>query len=513
MSKKVAPSPLLIRHRYLNPFPAPPFPPKLLHISTDPSRYAGYRFLSQLENEREIQVLADSDLGMPIELGLEADGSYGLGTYWEGDPSVVCPDQPNPRQSTSKSLEADDLALLIDPSPAPGSSISIGNGHLSSNSHLNISNTPHRSSKTINQVDSPMRPNSTPITADRKKVDVTWLRRTEYFNEIPRKSNVETPSLTRTKSQLNLLPKTRTERLEEINKGFEVVKNQSLDRLVHPKKSNLKAIDSFELLPDQNTWPNSYHLFRFQENPSDMNQKFSSKDNDLRLERSILRPIKVKGEARLAYYLPVSVEDTLKYQKLQLSNKTIDELLTEDENGNVEENEADDDNEEEDKEDSDQSKVKNDHSEPTHELRFVRDYEIVQSKYLNQHLLIFDDGKSTETQLEDSNSNIGKERRKKGAYFHPIGGFNILRKRRPKLNEQFGNNLKEEFEGDENEMGEGEAQESQVWDEICIRIDKSLNNRKKKNDGELEGTGFNGINESIKESRIELINEVRFKAK
>jgi RNA polymerase II-associated factor 1 len=76
---------LLIRHRYQNPFPPPPFPPKLLHISTDPSRYAGYRFLRNLENEREVTVVSEADLGMPIELGIEADGTYGLGAYWEGD--------------------------------------------------------------------------------------------------------------------------------------------------------------------------------------------------------------------------------------------------------------------------------------------------------------------------------------------------------------------------------------------------------------------------------------------
>ncbi|OAV94929.1 hypothetical protein PTTG_07927, partial [Puccinia triticina 1-1 BBBD Race 1] len=48
-------------------------------------RYTDYRFLRNIEKEREVPLISDADLGMPIELGIEADGTYGLGAYWQGD--------------------------------------------------------------------------------------------------------------------------------------------------------------------------------------------------------------------------------------------------------------------------------------------------------------------------------------------------------------------------------------------------------------------------------------------
>lgn len=62
----------------------PPFPPRLLHIPTDPARYSKYEFLNPLSSERELPMIIDGELGMPMELGKIAPGQIGDGSYWLG---------------------------------------------------------------------------------------------------------------------------------------------------------------------------------------------------------------------------------------------------------------------------------------------------------------------------------------------------------------------------------------------------------------------------------------------
>ncbi|KAA1082539.1 hypothetical protein PGT21_006372 [Puccinia graminis f. sp. tritici] len=411
MSKKTAASPLLIRHRYQNPFPPPPFPPKLLHISADPARYAGYRFLRNLEKEREVPVISDADLGIPIELGIEADGTYGLGAYWEGDRECICPD-PN---ATRLPLDPEDLALLAEPPPAPGSSISITNGN-PQNHTLTVQGTSHHAASASG---SPV-PSSVHIP-ERRKTEVSWLRRTEYFNDVQHKSR-DSINNQKGRAQVPALPKTKTERLAGIHSTFEVIANKPIQSLKHPTKPNLKAVEAFELLPNESTWANTYDFFRFQENPTDRTDQSSSKSNTLdeRLEHAILRPVEIKaGGPRLAYFLPESSEGVANYKRIKEERKMIDEA----------------DQTEEEKMDDPEAGA-----EAVNELRFVRDYEISQERPINQYLLIFDDGKASG--------------RRKAAYFNPVGHFRTLRKRRPKPQEPV------------HEDGDGKP----LWDGISVTI-------------------------------------------
>lgn len=61
---------LLVRVRYSNPLPAPPCPPKLLDIPTDPMRYARPEFLETLANDTPLPMIVDAECGMPLDLGL-----------------------------------------------------------------------------------------------------------------------------------------------------------------------------------------------------------------------------------------------------------------------------------------------------------------------------------------------------------------------------------------------------------------------------------------------------------
>lgn len=55
-----------------------------------------------------------------------------------------------------------------------------------------------------------------------------------------------------------------------------------LDSLVHPLKKGLKAVDSYEILPDADIWENAYDLFRFAERPGE-------RPNDVR--HSLIEPV------------------------------------------------------------------------------------------------------------------------------------------------------------------------------------------------------------------------------
>ena len=60
---------LLVKVRYQNPLPAPPCPPKLLNIPTDPKRYTRPEFLDNATNEMLLPMIVDAECGMPLDLG------------------------------------------------------------------------------------------------------------------------------------------------------------------------------------------------------------------------------------------------------------------------------------------------------------------------------------------------------------------------------------------------------------------------------------------------------------
>jgi len=59
---------LLVRVRYLNPLPPPPFPPKLFNITTDINRLGEPSYLNHLASSTPLPMLVDSDMGMPLDL-------------------------------------------------------------------------------------------------------------------------------------------------------------------------------------------------------------------------------------------------------------------------------------------------------------------------------------------------------------------------------------------------------------------------------------------------------------
>lgn len=59
------------------------------------------------------------------------------------------------------------------------------------------------------------------------------------------------------------------EQLAAINLTFTNLADTPLDALRHPTKAHLKAVDSFDILPDAHVAGNQYMLFKFSDNPHD----------------------------------------------------------------------------------------------------------------------------------------------------------------------------------------------------------------------------------------------------
>lgn len=116
---------LLVRVRYSNPLPAPPCPPKLLQIPTNPNRYARPEFLGEIANDTPLPMIVDAECGMPLDLGrwecLWEEGGDDSGALVLTASSVCefwlsCEPALNPDPQKLPILDPRDRMLLEDPS-------------------------------------------------------------------------------------------------------------------------------------------------------------------------------------------------------------------------------------------------------------------------------------------------------------------------------------------------------------------------------------------------------------
>ncbi|EIM86851.1 uncharacterized protein STEHIDRAFT_79513 [Stereum hirsutum FP-91666 SS1] len=314
MSVKKSKLDLLVRVRYQNPLPAPPCPPKILDIPTAVLRYARPELLDSVANEMPLPMIVDAECGMPLDLAKwEA--------LWEegADESAL-----NPDPEAVALLDPKDQLLLLDPS----SSSAFGTGEFS-------------------RVGSGV---STPIA------HVPWLRKTEYISRdaastAPRISQNDVRDL------YDEVDVSHEAQLRAVETSFEAANvDDSLSSFRHPTKPSVHAVESYEILPDADTWANSYDLFKFSERPGDRNPEL----DDPRLDCAIMRPMEDEGEHYLAYYLMKEDQDASRFKQARLESG-IDALVPEDE---------------------------------ATDFHFVRDYEVVkiEQDVPNEFLLLFDDG-------------------------------------------------------------------------------------------------------------------------
>lgn len=75
----------IVRIRYSNALPPPDIPPKMLDIpNAGLAQYTNPAFASRLAREQPINIEADAELGMPIDL-------VGMPGVFDGDESCRCP--------------------------------------------------------------------------------------------------------------------------------------------------------------------------------------------------------------------------------------------------------------------------------------------------------------------------------------------------------------------------------------------------------------------------------------
>ncbi|KAK0217775.1 RNA polymerase II-associated protein [Armillaria fumosa] len=268
---------LLVRVRFSNPLPAPPCPPKLLDIPTNPSRYARPDLLNTLANNTPLPMIVDAECGMPLDLSKwEA--------LWEenGDDSALNPDPENlPKLDPKDEFLASEVA---GPSSGPYT-----NGHATPNG--------------------PGIP-STPLA------HVPWLRKTEYTSRTDNTARGGPTESLRTYSSKNAnaapIDVSHSAQLRDVEASFTCCNEGfSLEALRHPTKPDVTAVESYEVLPDVEIWSNQYDLFRFSERPGERPIDVE----DPRLDCAILRPMKTEHDSFLAYYLTDDDESALDFKE------------------------------------------------------------------------------------------------------------------------------------------------------------------------------------------------------
>nr|ODN89022.1 RNA polymerase II-associated factor 1 [Cryptococcus depauperatus CBS 7841] len=250
MSKK---SDLLVKVRFLNPLPNPPFPPKLLNVDTDISRLGEPSYLDQLAASTPLPMLVDSEMGMPLDLN-NYDG------IWHNRTQSI-----NPVPNAERVHHPVDLALL-----APFNPPSVRNGGAQS------------------------LPSAT---------EVPWMRNSNYLT---RRNNARRKEAGETKRE-EIVDASTAAQLMAIEKSFLDINSQETTEIKHPdpKKKHLKVVKTYDILPDSETWANNYIILRFPERPSAATASAPAAcASSPRLSKSMLRPIVEDDQQMMEFYLP-----------------------------------------------------------------------------------------------------------------------------------------------------------------------------------------------------------------
>ncbi|KAL2255377.1 hypothetical protein VTK26DRAFT_3491 [Humicola hyalothermophila] len=238
----------IARIRYSNALPPPPNPPKLLDIPNTglaSGQYTMPGFASRLAREQPLNIEADAELGMPLDL-------VGMPGVFDGDESSIqAPAQAPP-------VHPHDRALL--------------------------------------------RPLSTLGKPKGSDTAVSFLRRTEYISSVQsRPRPTDHMFLKPSAGNAQKRPEKRKASPEpdkgtpawikrRVEKSFEIAAANLAERtrVKHPSKRNLKVVDAFPVLPDLEAFPDSgaYVTVKFNNNPVNMADSY-----DTRLLSGIFKPI------------------------------------------------------------------------------------------------------------------------------------------------------------------------------------------------------------------------------
>ncbi|KAI0878372.1 RNA polymerase II-associated [Hypoxylon argillaceum] len=249
----------IARIRYSNVLPPPPNPPKLLDIPNTglaSGQYTAPGFASRLAREQPLNIEADAELGMPLDL-------IGMPGIFDGDESSIQGPSPTP---SIQSLHPHDRALLR-----------------------------------------PLQTLGKPKTTDSA---VSFLRRTEYISSGTTKSKHEAGPL----RSVNPTPVRRPTKRpspepdkdspayvkRKIDQSFSIAAANLKDknRVRHPTKRNLKLVESYPMIPDLDAFPDygGYFTIKFTNNPVPASGVY-----DKRLLNAVIKPGTLPEDEETAY--------------------------------------------------------------------------------------------------------------------------------------------------------------------------------------------------------------------
>ncbi|KAJ9154941.1 RNA polymerase II-associated [Pleurostoma richardsiae] len=254
----------IARIRFSNTLPPPPNPPKLLDIPNtglSSGQYTTPGFASRLAREQPLNIEADAELGMPIDL-------VGMPGIFDGDESSIQAPEHAPH------VHPHDRALL--------------------------------------------RPLSTlgkPKVAD---AAVSFLRRTEYISSAAAKAHSQANPLRPINSNPLKRPQKRKSPEPEagspayikrkIERSFQVAEQNLKNRaqVRHPGGKSVRLVDAYPLLPDLDAFPDSgaYVTIKFVNNPVPPSGAY-----DTRLLSGIFKPQERDAAAEAAFEAAVAAHE------------------------------------------------------------------------------------------------------------------------------------------------------------------------------------------------------------
>ncbi|PWN20336.1 hypothetical protein BCV69DRAFT_206499 [Microstroma glucosiphilum] len=283
---------LIERIRYPNPLPLPPYPPKLLSIDTPAERYADPTWSSRLADSVPFPLVVDGEGGMPLDINAFPE-------LWATDAQGRPIDGAPPPLDASQ-IHSED-AWLLNPSLATAPAPPLITPAYLQNQHANgASGT------------------ATPPVEALGAKDVGWLRRTEYLGA-DRKAKAEAAvrsARQQDRSGVDVSPSAEATRIEASFAAAEV----PLEKLQHPTKKDLKPVESFELLPDFDTWATQYHVLKFSDAPGRHEESRQVIDPRLHLSLLRARPDPFTMRPLVSFFLPTTIP-------ADLSPQEFDELL------------------------------------------------------------------------------------------------------------------------------------------------------------------------------------------
>nr|POE94259.1 rna polymerase ii-associated protein 1 like [Quercus suber] len=253
----------IARIRYSNALPPPPNPPKLLDIpgtGLAGGQYTSAGYASRLAREQPLNIEADAELGMPIDL-------VGIPGVFDGDDSAL-----STRQGAW--VHPADRALLK-PLSSLGKANAAANGvsFLRRTEYISSSNPQHFSSSTSKDL---LRLKG---DAKRRKINADKEDPINILRNIVKGFDIAYP-------QDAYQGQDSTSAI----RGAPVTDNESRawSNPKHPSNPKLQLLDSYPVLPDLDALPASgfFTIVKFTSNPTPQGEVY-----DARLDAAILRPV------------------------------------------------------------------------------------------------------------------------------------------------------------------------------------------------------------------------------